>query len=159
MAGITHLAVGLAAKKAAPRINVFFLIVAAYVIDLIWYLFFVTGVETETFYLSHSLLMSLVWSLMVGGIAYLVTRRPGAGLALGLMVFSHWMVDFISHPMTAVMPEDTSGLPLAFAGSPEVGLGVWRTLAGAYIGEFGSLALGIGIFVWYLVEKRKKQKG
>lgn len=45
MAGLTHLGVGLAAKPAAPKVPLAILIVSAYAIDIIWGVFFLTGVE------------------------------------------------------------------------------------------------------------------
>ncbi|NPV56506.1 MAG: hypothetical protein HPY76_07535 [Anaerolineae bacterium] len=57
----------------------------------------------------------------------------------------------------SVIPSDTTGLPLAFAGPPAIGLGVWRAIPGAHIGEFASLAVVIRIFVWYAVKKQRQQ--
>jgi hypothetical protein len=69
------------------------------------------------------------------------------------MVFSHWLVDVITHPMSALTPDE--GLPLAFYSSPKIGLGMYSTMFGVYAGEFGSLAVGIVI---YIFAKRKFRK-
>ena len=129
MASMTHLGVGLAAKRVAPKTPVWVLIVAAYVIDFIWVAFYFLGIEhmpedgvASSNPWSHGLFMALVWSLLAGLIAFWVSRKQSTGLVIGLLVFSHWVVDFISHPMTAVFPHDI-GLPLLFEGSPLVGLG------------------------------------
>lgn len=163
MASMAHLGVGLAAKRVAPRVPVLVLIVAAYAIDLIWGVFFFFGIEhmpeagaASVNPWSHGLLMASVWSLLAGLITYAVSRNRGTGAVVGLMVFSHWVVDFISHPMTAVFAGDT-GLPLLFGGSPTVGLGVWSTPLGVNIGEYGSLAVGLALYVWTVWETRQKK--
>lgn len=163
MAALTHLAVGLAAKPAAPKIPLAVLIVGAYTIDFIWGLFYLTGVERlpepgvdATNAWSHSLLMAVIWSLLAGTLAWLVSRNWRITVVMGLLVFSHWLIDFISHPMTAVFPDDT-GLPLFFGDSPLVGLGVWRTQLGVNIGEYGTLIIGFVIYIATIVYLRKKQ--
>ena len=167
MAGLAHVGVGLAAKRIAPRMPVGVLIVAAYVIDILWGVFFFAGLEglpepgkATISPWSHGLLMSIVWSALAGAVVALVARDRRAGLVIGLLVFSHWLVDFISHPMSAAFPGDT-GLPLLFAGSPLVGLGMWSTQLGQDIGEYGTVLLGAVIYVLTLrtLEREKAQAG
>lgn len=153
MAALTHLGVGLAAKRIAPKTPVIVLILAAYAIDLIWAVFYFAGIEhmpepnpVTTNPWSHGLLMAAVWSLLIGLIAFGVSRSRRAGWIAGLLVFSHWIIDFISHPMRAAFPYDT-GLSLLFDGSPTVGLGLWSTQWGLNIGEYGLLAVGILIYI------------
>ena len=163
MAGLTHMAVGLAAKPAAPRIPLAVLIVSAYTIDLVWSVFYFLaieqmpepGVETVSYW-SHSLFMSVVWSLLAGVIVWFISRNSRTSLFIGLLVFSHWLIDFISHPMTAVFPNAT-GLPLFFEGSPLVGLGLWGTQLGVTVGEYGSLALGVIIYLGTFIYLRKQK--
>lgn len=57
-----------------------------------------------------------------------------------------WLVDFISHPMTAVFPDDVR-LPIFFGNSPLVGLGLWRTQLGVAVGEYGVVFLGLVIYL------------
>ena len=99
--------------------------------------------------------MAMVWSVLAGLVAALISRNTRISIIIGLLVFSHWVVDFISHPMTAVFPGDT-GLPLLFEGSPTVGLGLWSTQLGVNIGEYGTLIVG---FVIYLLTLRKLRRG
>lgn len=56
--------------------------------------------------------------------------------------------------MTAVFPPAEKGLPLWFHRSPLVGLGLYRTMFGVYAGEFGTLALGI---IVYILAQRRLQ--
>ena len=126
MAGLAHLSVGLAAKPAAPKIPIWVLILVAYGIDLVFFPFMVAGLEqfpqdgvVGTAPGSHSLLMAVVWSTLAAGIARLVTKDTRITLVIGLLFFSHWAVDFISHPMTALFPA-APGLLLAPGVSHEI---------------------------------------
>ncbi|MBI5954593.1 MAG: hypothetical protein HY865_23295 [Chloroflexi bacterium] len=162
MAAMTHMAVGLAAKRVAPKTPVIVLILAAYVIDMIWGVFYYFGIETmadgaTTNPWSHGLLMSLVWSALVGGIVFGISRNRRAGWIAALLVFSHWVIDFISHPMLFAFPNDT-GLSLLFEGSPTVGLGLWRTELGMNIGEYGVLAVGAVFYILTLIKFRREKK-
>lgn len=161
MAGLAHAGVGLAAKRVTPKVPLIALLVAAYAIDFIWGIFFLTGLEGSSqsgqespSYWSHSLFMALVWSVLIGVAVMLVSRNRSTALMIGILVFSHWAVDFISHPMTAVFPDDT-GLPLLFSETPLVGLGVWRTQLGVNIGEYGTFIVGLIIYLLTLRNLRK----
>jgi len=162
MAALAHLGVGLAAKRIAPEIPVGYLVLGAYALDLVWGVFAVAGLEPypkagvvgAPAVWDHSLFMATVWSVLAGLVATWIGRRARTGVVFGLVVFSHWVVDFITHPMTAVFPTDT-GLPLLFRGSPLVGLGMYRTMTGVYVGEFGTLALGTIIYI--LARRRLNQ--
>jgi len=164
MAGLAHAGVGLASKRIAPKIPVWILVIAAYLIDIIWGIFFFAGIEkmsgsdsSATNPWSHGLLMSLIWSMLAGLVTMLISKDRRTSLVIGLLLFSHWIIDFISHPMTAVFPDNT-GLPLLFEGSPLVGLGVWRTQAGVYIGEYGTLIVGLVIYILTLRKLRKENR-
>ena len=163
MAGLAHAGIGLAAKRITPKVPLIVLLFAAYAIDFIWGIFFVAGLEglsspgqESPSYWSHGLFMAVVWSILIGVVVLLISRNRFAALMIGLLVFSHWVVDFISHPMTAVFPDDT-GLPLFFTDSPLVGLGIWRTQLGVNIGEYGTLIIGLIIYLLTL-RKLKKEK-
>ncbi len=92
--------------------------------------------------------------LLTGGISGLISRNRRTSLIIGLLVLSHWVVDFISHPMTAMFPDDT-GLSLLFDGSPIAGLGVWTTQLGVNISEYGTLFLGLVIYIFSLRKLRE----
>lgn len=128
---IGHNAVGFASKRAAPRTSLLWLMAAPMFLDLIWPIFLVLGIEHVRihpgdtvwtpldFYdypWSHSLLMSLVWSLLFGGVYFVFTRYGRGAIVLGIGVFSHWLLDFVVH-----RPD----LPL-WPGGPRVGLGLWN---------------------------------
>jgi hypothetical protein len=166
LAAIAHLGIGLAAKPFAPEINVGYLILGNYVLDFLWYGFAAVGLETwprpgvpgHPPYWEHSLVMATVWSVLFGLLASWLGRRScqrtHAGVVFGLMVFAHWVVDFVTHPMTAVMPTD-AGLPLAFSGSPLVGLGLYRNMTAVWVTEIGSVVVGLAI---YILTKRRMRR-
>ena len=164
MGPIGHIAIGLAAKPAAPRVPLLVLILATQVLDLLTLALLATGVErlgvTQTdlsqgivmlspasIPWSHGLFMSLLWSGLAAGIAFRVFRDRHASAIVGLLVFSHWLLDFIVHPKE---------LPLLFAGSPKLGLCLWCSSSGLIISgilEFALLAAGLAIYVVH----RKRQ--
>ena len=99
--------------------------------------------------------MATVWSAFATVIARRIAHSTRTGVVFGLMVFSHWLVDVITHPMSALTPDE--GLPLAFYSSPKIGLGMYSTMFGVYAGEFGSLVLGIVIYG--LARRKLKRAG
>jgi hypothetical protein len=162
MAGLAHMGVGLAAKRAAPKTPLWVLVVSAYALDIVFGVLWLAGIERvpaedseTTNPYSHGLFMAAVWSVLAGLVRKRAGRSTHTGWVVGLLVFSHWVVDFVAHPMTAIYPHDT-GLSLLFDGSPTVGLGVWRTKTGVNIGEYGTLILGAVIYLLTL-RKLKKQ--
>ncbi|WP_159945358.1 MULTISPECIES: permease [unclassified Nocardiopsis] len=86
---------------------------------------------------SHALLSNLLLALAVGGLVHVFLRdRWGrdAGVVLGGVVFSHWLLDLLVHrPDMVLLPGGAHGLPL-------LGLGLWETPVAAAVVE-GSLVL------------------
>jgi hypothetical protein len=162
MAGMAHLGVALGAKRVAPKTPLWILVTSSYAIDLVFMAFMLAGKErmpsragheapvepaqASTNPWSHGLAMALVYTSLLGLAAGGVSRRRRTGLLVGSLVFSHWLVDFVSKPMTAVFPHD-SGLPLLFEGSPTVGLGLYRSKRVANGVEYGSLAVGAALYL------------
>jgi len=164
MAGLAHMGVSLAAKPIAPKMPLVVLLVSAYVIDIVWSIFFFAGIEhlptpslVATNPWSHGLFMSVIWSVIAALVASFISSNFRTSLVIGLLVFSYWVVDFISYPMRFVFPTD-SGLPLLFDGSPTVGLGLWSSQIGVNVGEYGTLILGIVIYILTLRRLKKEKK-
>jgi membrane-bound metal-dependent hydrolase YbcI (DUF457 family) len=91
--------------------------------------------------------MSFVWSVVVAAIAYLIYRDRCTSGVLGLVVFSHWVLDFIVH---------SPDLPLLFDSSQKVGQGLWTSgpgLISSIVLELVLLAGGIAI---YMVTRKRK---
>ena len=150
---VGHFAVALAAKKVVPRTSLGTLIFSAQFLDLLWPLFLLTGVEHVRidpgntavtpldFYdypLSHSLLTAVAWSVVVGGIYYLIKRDAKTATILYLVVLSHWVLDFITH-----RPD----LPLIPWSEVNVGLGLWNSVGLTIIVELGLFFAGVAMYV------------
>lgn len=147
MAGIEHAGLGLAAKKWVPGVHLAVLMIATEVIDILWIAFSLAGMEPSlNDALSHSLLMAVVWSLIAGAVAAFVYRSRRSAIALGLLVFSHWAVDFITHPMTFLFP-DARGLLLYPGGTARIGLGLYGTLPGLVAGWLALVGTGVTLYV------------
>ena len=168
--GPGHFGVAFAAKAAAPRASLVALLVASEALDLLSFGFEALG--SEKFALtqadfknglqvlvpgsvpwSHGLFTSIVWSLLVAGLAYLLTKDRRTSAVFGLVVFSHWVLDFIVHP-----PD----LPLLFEGSPLVGLGLWASgpgLIASTVLEVILLAGGIALYLIYRTRSVRKSSG
>ena len=131
MSGIGHFAAGLAAKPVANKAPLWVLLAASEANDLLYFVFTRAGVEKSVPYTmdftqgvrylasgshpwSHGLFMSVVWSVAAAVIAYLLARDRRTAGVIGLVVFSHWGLDFLMH----------ANLPLFFGGSPLIGLGL-----------------------------------
>jgi len=162
MAALVHVAVGFAAKPLSRKVPVWVLIIAAEALDIFAILFGLIGIEKlGNNPWTHGLVMSLAWSIGCAVLSVLTFRNYRIGMLLGALVFSHWAIDFITHPMGAVFgghPTEPD-LPLLFAGSRNVGLGLYNYSAiTAYIVEYGTIAMGIGVYVFYTLRQRRKAK-
>jgi hypothetical protein len=91
--------------------------------------------------------MSVVWSVVAAAIAYLICRDRHTSSIIGLVVFSHWVLDFIVHP---------GELPLLFNGSPTVGLGLWTSGPGLILSGILEVVLLAGGIAIYLVTRKQK---
>jgi len=160
---IGHYAVGFGSKKAEPKVSLGTYFLAAVFLDLIWPVFLLLGFEHVkiepgntpmtplNFYdypYSHSLLMAVVWSLLFGGLYYLIKKNKKASIILGLCVFSHWILDFISH-----RPD----LPIAPGVNAFLGLGLWYSIPATILIE--TLLFAAGIFIYLKATKAKDKTG
>lgn len=153
-----HLAIGFATKPGAPAVPVWVFLLASWLLDLLSFGFEALGLEkfavSQTNFehgvqvlvpgsipWSHGLFMSILWSVIFGMIVFIFFRDRRTSVILGLVVFSHWVLDFIVHP---------SDLPLFFEGSPNLGLGLWTSgpgLIASVVLEFVLLAGGLAIYI------------
>jgi len=149
---IGHDACSFAAKRVAPRMSLGLLIAAPNLLDLLWPIFLLLGIEhvriqqgptpflNLDFYdypWSHSLAMSIVWAV-VFAIGYrLFTRDTRGAIVGGVLVVSHWFIDFISH-----VPD----LPL-WPGGPKYGLGLWNHTAATIVIESLMFVIGLALYL------------
>ncbi len=148
---IGHVAVALAAKPLAPRVNLALLLAAAFWIDMVWPVLLLAGVEQVRidpgntaftpldfvhYPWTHSLAAVLVWSFLFGAFSLKSGKREA--LILGLLVFSHWVLDALSH-----RPD----LPLWPGSATMVGLGLWNSVPATLAVELTMFAGGVWIYV------------
>lgn len=142
LAALGHLALGFAAKPLAPQVSLGVSLVATEVLDILWAGFSVTGIDpgvNGASPLSHGLFMSVAWSVATAFTIGFIYRNRRSGVIVGLLVFSHWVLDFITHPMGTV-----------FGGNPSPQL--------AMAADLGMLILGIALYVMNVVKIRRATK-
>lgn len=149
---VGHLAVALGTKKLDPEIPLGASVAASFGIDLLWPLLLLAGVETvrvdpgntafthlsfDAYPWSHSMVMVLVWALLATVVGRVTLGRWWHGSILGALVFSHWVLDALTH-----RPD----LPL-WPGGALVGLGLWDSIPATFLVEGGLFAVGVGAYV------------
>jgi len=162
MSPIGHFTAAFAAKPAAPKVNIFILLFSTLVLDFLYFAFAAAHMEGPkspvpwSYPWSHGFFMSVVWSVSFGMLGWLIYRQRRAGIVIGLLVFSHWVLDFISHPMGfghPVLPD----MPLLFDGSPKVGLGLYNhiSVTQALLIETAMFIPAVAVYVMYILRQRK----
>ena len=148
---IGHFAVAFAAKKAAPRVSLPALLLAALFADVLWPILVAVGAEEVriepgatvstplefvSYPWSHSLLMLLLWGALFA--AYYRKRQDGmrSGLVVSALVVSHWVLDWITHK-----PD----MPLWPRG-PRLGLGLWNSVYGTMAVEIAMFVVGVMLY-------------
>jgi len=151
---IGHFAVALGTKKIAPAVSLGTLFLACQLADLVWPNLVLLGIERvvidpgntaitpldfQHYPYSHSLLTSLLWAAVFGA-AYVLLRhaRLRTALILAVVVFSHWLLDVLTH-----RPD----MPLVPGMSTRIGLGLWNHPLPAVIVEVALFALGTGMYL------------
>lgn len=160
---VGHIAVGFAAKPAAPKTSLGTLVLAAILLDVLVWMFVVAGFEhiavkpgiTATnaldlydYPFSHSLLMSVVWGALMAGTYYAIRRYWRGTLLIFAAVVSHWVLDFVSHrPDMPLMP----GIHRYY------GLGLYNSRPAMFLVE-GLLWLG-GVVLYERATRSRKRAG
>jgi hypothetical protein len=146
---VGHLAAGLAIKAHEPRTPTWALLVGVGLLDILFGPFVLAGIERASVtpsispgfsldYIdwSHSLAMSLVWSVLFAAAFVRYGRRVMT--AVGLAVFSHFLLDVPMHP------PDLALWPNAAA---HIGLGLWQRLPTGW--WFVELAVIAALWFYY----------
>jgi len=147
-----HIGVALASKPLAKNVSLGLLLTAVTLLDILAGIFMVIGIEyadangLSVIPWSHGLFMAIMWSILTFILVYIFMKSIRNGIILGVLVFSHWFLDFISHPMGMgeKLPPD---LPLFFSNSQKIGLGLYNSMPAAFITEFGLLIIGLVIYL------------
>ena len=148
---VGHMALGFAAKRAAPTLSLAVLLGAVQFADLLWPVFLAIGLEQVridpgntavtpldfvSYPYSHSLVLLVFW-----GVALAVVSRPFARgrhvfAVVSALVVSHWVLDVITH-----RPD----MPL-YPGSPKFGLGLWNSIPATIAIEVPMFVAGLWIY-------------
>lgn len=149
---IGHHAASFAAKRWAPRVSLGTLFGATMLLDLVWPVLLLAGIEHvrvapgitaftpldfNDYPITHSLLSVVGWSLLAGLVYWLVRKSWRDAVVVGVAVLSHWVLDFITH-----RPD----LPL-WPGGPVVGLGLWSSVPGTIVVEVGLFVFGLWLYL------------
>ncbi len=160
---IGHFALGLAAKRATPRISLAVLFAAALLADLLWPIFLALGVERVridpgntavtpldfvSYPYSHSLVTLILWGVVFGFIYRAMTGKDDrAFIVIAGLVVSHWLLDFVTH-----RPD----MPL-YPGGPKLGLGLWNSVVATIVVEL--VMFGIGLWIYLRATRARGQVG
>jgi membrane-bound metal-dependent hydrolase YbcI (DUF457 family) len=149
---IGHVALGLAAKRLAPRQSLAVLVSAPMVLDMLWPVFCAVGIERfriapgDTAYTplafdwypwSHSLVMSSLWGALFALAVWKATGDRGGAIVAGALVVSHWGLDVVTH-----RPD----MPL-WPGGPLLGLGLWNNVAATIVIESLLFVAGVAVYL------------
>jgi len=149
---IGHYAVAFGAKRFARATSLGTLFAAAALLDLVWPVLVLAGVEKVevtrgatavtpltfiSYPWSHSLLMSAVWGALFGLGYWLVRKNRSGGAVIFLLVVSHWLLDWIVH-----VPD----LPVTPWSGAREGLALWNSLPFTLITELTLFAAGTWIY-------------
>jgi hypothetical protein len=157
-----HASIGLITKSLYPKAPLWALLVATQVPDILFFGFQAAGLEHQavtTFDLknglqyqsppsipwSHGLSMCIVWSVVVMLIAFIFCRDLQTSSVIGLMVFSHWVLDFIVFPI----------MPVFFNNSQMIGLGLITSGPGFIASVILEISLITSGTVAYIKTKKK----
>jgi len=154
---IGHFAPALAAAAVSPRApKLGALFMAAQLVDWVFFTLAFVGIEKmrlvpgitvmvpfDLYHMpyTHSLLGTVVAAVIFGLIVLSWQRDAGAGLLAGMVVLSHWLLDFLVH-----RPD------LTLAGTPpKLGLSLWNY---PWIEIPLELGITLSAFYWYMRRTR-----
>lgn len=149
---VGHYGPGAAAASGGVRLWHCFL--AVQLLDLLWAPFILTGVEHARIVpnftasnhfdlyhmpVSHSLPMAALWSLAAGLVYRFVRPRAEmrGAIIIGLLVFSHWILDFVAHKPDLLL----------WFGGEKVGLGLWEDRPLSIAVELSLFLGGLTVFL------------
>ncbi len=143
---VGHYSVSFAAKTTEKRIPLWLLFIAVQLIDVLWSIFVLLGIEKvrivpgitasnalDLYYMpyTHSLLGVLCWSVLAYVVCQMAPRLRGkrTGLILATAVFSHWILDLIVHRPDLALYDSVG----------KMGFGLWNHRGAAFALEMAVL--------------------
>lgn len=149
-----HFGLAFAAKRAAPKTSLGVLLLGAQFADLLWPPLLIAGVEQvriehgatpfldlvfSAYPYSHSLLTQCIFGTLLATIYFSLTRNARGAAIVGLLVPSHWLLDWFVH-----VPD----LPLFPGDAQRHGLGVWQSLPLTLSMEFAAFGGGLAVYLY-----------
>jgi membrane-bound metal-dependent hydrolase YbcI (DUF457 family) len=147
-----HVAVSLAGKRIAPSVSLGTWLSAAQLADLVWPVLLLSGLEHVRiapgitaftpldFYdypITHSLAAALAWAGLFAIGWFAARRNVRIALCLAAAVFSHWLLDVLTHrPDMPILPH-----------GPYVGLGLWNSVPATLAVELTMFAGGLWLYL------------
>jgi hypothetical protein len=147
---VGHYGPSLGLRRTSGGVPLWVLFLTVQFVDVLWSILIMAGVEKvritpgftassplDLYYMpyTHSLTASMGWAFLLGWLASLVWTRRG-GIAVGLCVISHWILD---------LPVHVADLPL-WGDAHKVGFGLWDRPVIAFVLEAGVLFLGTAVY-------------
>lgn len=129
---IGHYALGFSGKRIDKGLSLGTMFLAVQWLDLVWPVLVLAGIEKvsidpgntvltplnfESYPWSHSMLMAIGWGILFAILYFVRTKNHRGSLLLFFLVFSHWLLDFVTHR------PDLQLTPFA---DTRVGLGLWN---------------------------------
>ncbi len=163
-----HFGVAAAIKSKTPELPLWSLLVSTQLLDIAFIPFSLAGLEKMepigdggyakmiiyAFY-SHSLVGALLLSILAASLASILWSKK-AGIVIGMVAFSHWILDLIVHrPDMPVLLGNTGDFPL-------LGFGLWESVSASILLEFLLIAVGAFCYFRYVLQissPNRKGKG
>lgn len=170
---VGHYGASYAIRAARPAIPLWLLFIAVQLIDVVWALLVLVGIEKarivpgitasnpfDLYYMpyTHSLVAAIVWAMAATAACRSRPRfRTGtAAVWVGIAVFSHWVFDFLVHRPDLPLYDDTMKMGLGLWNFPVIAfaleaallfggmtLYLRKTTAGDAVGRFGPAIFGV----------------
>ena len=147
-----HYALAFGAKRLAPAVSLGTLFMACQFADLLWPTLVMLGLEVVEidpgntlvtplnfvkYPYSHSLVMLIVWAMVFASLYFAVRRGRAGAITVGVLVFSHYVLDVITH-----RPD----MPITIDGSTRLGLGLWNYPATTLATESAMFIIGATLY-------------
>lgn len=158
---IGHFALGAMVKPLAPTLPIWALVVAPQFMDLLFLPLVAVGIEgyvagpfghseIDALY-THSLVGAALIAALAYWIGVAIWKTRAAGMILGSLSFSHWIIDlFVHHSDMPWLPGNLGDFPL-------LGFGLWEFEYAVFGTELLMAAVAVGIyFRWAKKEKPSK---
>lgn len=153
---VGHYSAAMAAKAVEPRAPLWSYFIASQLLDVGWGAFVILGIEKvrvdpnlpgsvfDLYHMpwTHSLLAAIAWSFAGAFLFKKLLGLPSrAAVFIGLVVFSHWVLDLVVHRPDLLL----------WPGGPKAGFGLWNYPVLEEAVEMGLMAIAAVIWAASLV--------